>query len=36
MKKNREELKKAFNDIREEAQSNGLTQEILNDIINNA
>ncbi len=25
MKKNREELKKAFNDIREEAQANGLT-----------
>ncbi len=35
MKKNREELKKAFNDIREEAQANGLTQEILDDILNN-
>lgn len=36
MKKSREELKKAFNDMREEAQSNVLTQEILNDIVNNA
>jgi len=35
MKKNREELKKAFNDIREEFQGNGLAQEILDDILNN-
>ncbi len=34
--KNREELKKAFSDIREEAQKNGLTQEVLDDILNNA
>lgn len=40
MQKNRKELKKAFNekafnDIREEAQANSLTQEILDDILNN-